>query len=143
MESAQSNSMSGQSTRSKSRETTTQERRGGYRARVVHDLDLESEMRCSKNKVWLCRALNLSLNGILLEFPKDKIPMLHVDEKISVKLCCHEDVVWVPGVVRHRRGNRVGVCFPEFMHVSAKSTEQIIARILRAVERGLLRQQAR
>ena len=118
----------------------SQERRGGYRAGVVHGLALEAELRCSKNKGWPSKALNLSLNGVLLEFPKEKVPSLHIDEKVSIKLCCHEDIVWVPGVVRHRHGNRVGICFPEFMHANARSTEQIISRILRAVERGWLRQ---
>ncbi|GJL63278.1 MAG: hypothetical protein NPIRA04_19320 [Nitrospirales bacterium] len=123
--------------------TNSKERRDGFRARVVHGLSLESELRCSKNKAWSGKALNLSLNGVLLEFPKDQVPSLHVDEKVSIKLCCHEDSVWVPGVVRHQRADRVGVHFPEFMHASAKSTEQIISRILRAVERGWLRQNAK
>ncbi len=122
---------------------SVKERRDGYRAGVVHGLALESELRCSKNKAWVSKALNLGLNGVLLEFPKEAVPTLHVDEKVSIKLCCHEDSVWVPGVVRHQRGNRVGVYFPEFMHATAKSTEQIISRILRAVERCSLRQNAR
>lgn len=119
----------------------SQERRGGYRAGVVQGLSLDAELRCSKNKGWPSKALNLSLNGVLLEFPKEQAPpSLHIDEKVSIKLCCHEDIVWVPGVVRHRHGNRVGICFPEFMHVNAKSTEQVISRILRAVERGWIRE---
>ena len=144
MEPAQNKSTSIKDARSADRETTTstQERREGFRARVVHGLSLESELRCSKNKVWSSKALNLSLNGILLEFPKGTVPSLHVNEKVSVKLCCHEDIVWVPGIVRHQYANRVGICFPEFMHATAKSTEQIISRILRAVERGWLRQHA-
>ena len=119
------------------------ERRDGYRAGVVHGLALESELRCSKNKVWPSKALNLSLNGVLLEFSKNGVPALHIDEKVSIKLCCNEDSVWVPGVVRHQRKDRVGIHFPEFMHATAKSTEQIISRILRAVERGSLRQRSR
>lgn len=120
--------------------TNSKERRDGFRARVVEGLNLDSELRCSKNKAWPSKTLNLSLNGCLLEFSKDQVPSLHVDEKVSIKLCCQEDSVWVPGVVRHQRADRVGVHFPEFMHASAKSTEQIIFRILRAVERGWLRQ---
>ncbi|WP_447970706.1 PilZ domain-containing protein [Nitrospira sp. M1] len=123
--------------------TTSKERREGFRARVVHGLNLDSELRCSKSKAWTSKAVNLSLNGVLLEFPKGQVPSLHVDEKVSVKLCCMEDSVWVPGIVRHQRAGRVGVHFPEFMHASAKSTEQIISRILRAVERGWLRQNAK
>ena len=122
--------------------TSSQERREGYRAGVVQGLALESELRCSKNKGWSSKALNLSLNGVLLEFPKTQVPSLHVEERVSVKLCCHEDIVWVPGIVRHRHANRVGISFPEFMHSNAKSTEQIISRILRAVERGWIRQNA-
>ncbi|MCA9470736.1 MAG: PilZ domain-containing protein [Nitrospirales bacterium] len=118
------------------------DRRDGFRARVVHGLNLESELRCSKNKVWPSKALNLSQQGVLLEFPKGSVPSVIVDDKVSVKLCCHEDIVWVPGVVRHQRGNRVGIYFPEFMHRSTHSTAQIISRILRAVERGWLRQKA-
>ncbi len=133
-------STSTQFSHSANRETEIPEdRREGFRARVVHDLNLEAELRCSKNKVWPSSALNLSLNGTLLEFPKNQVPSLHIDEKVSVKLCCQEDSVWVPGVVRHKRVNRVGIHFPEFMHASSKSTEQIISRILRAVERGWLR----
>ncbi len=122
---------------------SAKERRDGYRVGVVHGVALESEVRCSKNKAWPSKTLNLSLNGVFLEFPKGGVPPLHVDEKVSIKLHCHEDSVWVPGVVRHQRSNRVGIHFPEFMHATAKSTEQIISRILRAVERGSLRQKAR
>ena len=127
---------------SKSHESASSsiERRDGFRARVVHGLNLESELRCAKNKVWPSVAVNLSQNGVLLEFPKGGVPLANVDDKVSVKLCCQEDIVWVPGVVRHRHGNRVGIHFPEFMHPSAQSTAQIISRILRAVERGWLRQ---
>ncbi|GJL53535.1 MAG: hypothetical protein NPIRA02_06670 [Nitrospirales bacterium] len=123
--------------------TSQKERRDGFRARVVHGLNLDAELRCSKNKAWSSTALNLSLNGVLLEFPKGHVPSLHVDEKVSVKLCCQDDSIWVPGVVRHQHAGRVGIYFPEFMHASAKSTEQIISRILRAVERGWLRQNAK
>ncbi len=119
---------------------SVKERRVGYRAGVANGFVLESELRCSKNRAWSSKALNLGLNGVLLEFPKGGIPSVHVDEKVSVKLRCQADSVWVPGVVRHQRGNRVGIYFPEFMHTTTNSTEQIISRILRVVERGSLRQ---
>ncbi|MGB0910533.1 MAG: PilZ domain-containing protein [Nitrospirales bacterium] len=122
---------------------SAKERRQGYRVGVANGLDLKSELRCSKNKAWVSKALNLSQTGVLLEFPKGGIPSLHVDEKISVKLCCSEDIVWVPGVVRHQRGSRVGIHFPEFMHATPQSTEHIVSRVLRAVERGSLRQKVR
>ena len=124
--------------RSNSREA---ERRNGYRAKVMRGMELNADMLCGFNMVWPAKAIDLSLQGILLEFPKNRIPSVRVDEKVSVKLRCHEDVVWVAGVVRHRRGNRLGVFFSQLLDQGSRSTEHTISRILKSIERGWLRKQ--
>ena len=116
------------------------ERRSRNRAQVTKGMELDAEVRCGFDMVWPGRAVNLSLQGIMLEFPKTNVPSLRVDEKVSVKLRCHEDVVWVAGVVRHRHGKRIGIFFSHLLDQGMRSTEHALSRILKAVERGWLRQ---
>ena len=118
------------------------ERRSVYRAKVVRDMALDADVLCGLNEVWPGKAVNLSPHGIMLEFPRNKVPSLRVDEKVSVKLRCHEDVVWVAGVVRHRYGNRLGVFFSQLLDQGSRSTEHAIFRILKTIERGWLRKQS-
>ncbi len=118
------------------------ERRTGFRTKVLQAPDIQAELRCGKNQSWLCKPVNLSLQGILLEFPKDCVPLLRVDERVSVKLAYDADSVWVPGIVRHRPANRVGIRFPEYVDPGANTAEQVIARILKAVQPGRIRQKS-
>ena len=117
------------------------ERRNGYRTKVMKGIELDADVLCGFNMVWPGKAIDLSLQGILLEFPKNRIPSVRVEEKVSVKLRCHEDVVWVAGVVRHRHGNRLGVFFSQLLDQGTRSTEHTISRILKTIERGWLRKQ--
>ena len=125
-----------------SRDKKHKELRSEFRAQVVEEIALRAEVRCSNGTIWQATAINLSQNGVLLQFPEGKVPPVRAEEKISVKLHCKDDIVWLPGVVRHRYADRFGVFFAKTVDPKAMATEHTLSRILRVVERGWLRKRA-
>lgn len=89
-----------------------QERRRAARVRVVKGLDLKAVVRFSRDKVLPAKVVNLSENGTLLEISKEYRFLARVEERVSVKFHLPDDIVWLPGVVKHCYGGRLGVHFP-------------------------------
>jgi len=91
-----------------------------------------AEVRVGSFPPALARVINLSRNGTLLEFSKANLPRVRVDEHITVKLWIQDDVVWLPGVVRHCYAKRMGVFFPRGLGKSIPNSRQIVTRMLRS-----------
>jgi len=47
-------------------------------------------------------------SGMLGQFPKGQVPPVQMDAKVSVKLHYLGDSIWLPGLVRHRMGHKMG-----------------------------------
>jgi hypothetical protein len=113
-----------------------EERRLGLREQVWKGIDFSAEVRCRFDTVWMVKVMNLGSHGALLEFPPGKVPPLREDEKISVKLRLREDVVWLPGIVRHRYGLRAGIFFPKVIGRGKKPGHDAVSRLVKAVQQG-------
>ena len=92
---------------------------------------LTAEVRVGSHPPFLARVVNLSRNGTLLEFSKSNVPRVRVDDHITVKLCLQDDVVWLPGVVRHCYAKRVGVFFPPGNGQGIPNSRQILNKMFR------------
>ena len=93
--------------------------------------DLNADVRVGPHPPYNAKVINLSENGILLEFSKTDLPRLRVDEPITVKLWLPQDVVWLPGIVRHCYAKRVGVFFPKGLGNTIPNSRQILNKMLR------------
>lgn len=109
-----------------------QERRRAVRARVVKGLDIKAVVRFSRDKVLPAKVVNLSENGTLLEISKENRFLARVEERVSVKFHLPDDIVWLPGVVKHCYGGRLGVHFSD---LSGKSLpNRFFQRVLDMIE---------
>ena len=93
--------------------------------------NLTAEVRVGSFPPALARVVNISRNGTLLEFSKATVPRVRVEEQITVKLWLHDDVVWLPGIVRHCFAKRIGVFFPPGIGKSIPNARQILNKMLR------------
>ncbi len=64
-----------------------------------------------KNRVYSVVPANLSLGGILVEFAEDEPLEMLSGTKVQIKLTFENESLITHGVVRHRQGQRYGVCF--------------------------------
>lgn len=96
--------------------------------------NLTAEVRVGSQPPIMARVVNISRTGTLLEFPKPEVPRVRVDEHITVKLWLQDDVVWLPGIVRHCYAKRIGVFFPRGIGKSIPNARQILNKMRRAPE---------
>ena len=122
--------------------STTERRATPRRATLNGYGHLAAEVRVGSYPPALARVVNISRNGTLLEFSKASLPRVRVDEHITVKLWIHDDVVWLPGVVRHCYAKRLGVFFPRGLGNAIPNARQIVTKMLRAADSGKLAPQA-
>ncbi len=106
------------------------------------NVNLIAEVRLGSHPPFVGRVVNISQKGTLLEFPKPNVPQVRVDEHITVKLWLHDDVVWLPGIVRHCYAKRIGVFFPRGMGQSIPNSRQILNKLLRGPDSRKLVPQA-
>ena len=98
------------------------ERRTSRRLQVKHQQGLSVMIRCRQDTLCQGYLVNLSTQGMLVEFPKGQLPPVPVSSKVSVKVHYLGDSIWLPGVVRHRMGSKMGFHFPSLSDVkSAKA----------------------
>lgn len=103
-------------------------------ATISIELEFDDETR------WPAQCLDISLTGILVEFPAQHVPHVHVERKVLLTLILKGEVAGkVPGIVRHSTERRMGILFPE---ASTRTVEQEVrlSHIVRTVEREVLRQ---
>ncbi len=114
-----------------------QERRTNRRNTVTPRQPLPVVIRCGQGEVYRGRVLNISSTGILVEFPKDQLPPASVDSKVSVKLQYLGDCIWLPGIVRHRKGNKMGFFFPELTSHPAQGDQNPLSVVLHSLSRAV------
>lgn len=120
-------------TSSRKAKTHVKERRMFPRVHDLKHLDIQAVVRWSHNQVSMAKVMNLSLQGTLLEFPATHIRSTRVDDLVSIKIHLCDDIVWLPGVVRHCNGSRIGVCFQDYGKGLGARPRSILARVLRDV----------
>jgi PilZ domain len=94
-------------------------------------------IRCGQGTVCQGRLLNLSVHGMLAEFPSGQIPPVPVDAKVSVKLHYLGDSIWLPGLVRHRKGQKIGFFFPALTNHPTRMAKHPLTVVLHSLSRAV------
>ncbi len=94
-------------------------------------------IRCGQGTVCQGRLLNLSVHGMLAEFPSGQIPPVSLDAKVSVKLHYLGDSIWLPGLVRHRMGQKMGFFFPALTNHPTRVAKHPLTVVLHSLSRAV------
>ena len=113
------------------------ERRTVSRKSVKPEQVFPVAIRCGQGTVCQGRLLNLSVQGMLVEFPQDQIPPVHMDAKVSVKLHYFGDSIWLPGLVRHRKGQKMGFLFPALTNHPTRAAKHPLTVVLHSLSRAV------
>ena len=113
------------------------DRRIARRMSVKPEQTLPVAIRCGQGTVCHGRVLNLSAEGMLVEFPKGQLPPVQVDATVSVKLHYLGDSVWLPGIVRHCRGNKMGFHFPALTNYPTRTEKHPLTVVLHSLARAV------
>lgn len=90
-----------------------------------------------------CNCVNIGAEGALLDFGEDKCPEMPVQSKLFVIIQLAGETAKLPGIVRHRYGNKLGVFFPIAGDPNFEEERKVFAIILRTLERGIQRRTGR
>ena len=94
-------------------------------------------IRCGQGTVCKGRVLNLSAQGMLVEFSKDQVPPVQVAAKVSVKLHYLGDSIWLPGLVRHRMGKKMGFYFPKLTDQPKRNEKHPLTVVFHSLSRAV------
>lgn len=111
----------------------TQERRKTWRLPVRSRQTLSVVIRCGQGTLCQGYLMNLSTQGMLVEFPKGQLPPVPVSAQVSVKVHYSGDSIWLPGVVRHRVGAKMGFYFPSLSQMKPAKSKHPLSVILQAL----------
>ena len=93
-------------------------------------------IRCGQGTVCKGRVINVSAQGMLVEFARDQIPPVPVDSKVDVKLNYLGDSIWLPGQVRHRMGRKMGFYFPALTNQPKRNVKHPLTVVLHSLSRA-------
>ncbi len=113
------------------------ERRIVRRMSVSPQQTLPVVIRCGQGTVCKGRVINVSAQGMLVEFPKGQVPPVPVDAKVSVKLHYFGDSIWLPGLVRYRIGHKMGFYFPALTDQPKRNAKHPLAVVLYSLSRAV------
>jgi hypothetical protein len=113
------------------------DRRSGRRKAIKFNQTLPVAIRCGQGTVCEGRVVNLSVQGMLVEFPDGKIPPVSMNAKVSVKLHYLGDSIWLPGLVRHRKGHKMGFAFPALTNQATRAGKHPLAVVLYSLSRAV------
>ena len=116
--------------------------RAGVRVQVPIGLEVEVGLAIEEEQFLAAKVVDLSLQGVLLALPRNKVSLYQVKQKVQVKLSVGDDEINVDGVVRHLRENRVGVFFSAITSEDARIAERVLSRMVRTLERRHLKLKA-
>ncbi len=116
--------------------------RAGVRVQVPIGLEVEAGLAFEEEQFLAAKVVDLSLQGVLLTLPREKVSLIQVKQKVRVKLSVGEDEIYVDGEVRHLLENRVGVFFSVITSEDARIAERVLSRMVRTLERRHLKLKA-
>ncbi|MDH5563508.1 MAG: PilZ domain-containing protein [Nitrospirota bacterium] len=114
-----------------------QERRNIRRMSVKPQQNLPVAIRCGQGAVCKGRVINVSAQGMLVEFSSNQMPPVSVGAQVSVKLHYLGDSIWLPGLVRHRMGKKMGFYFPTLTNQPKRSIKHPLAVVLHSLSRAV------
>lgn len=111
-------------------------RRLDPRVRVTSHQQLSVAVRYGQGLVCQGRVLNLSGQGMLVEFFNGQLPPVRRNAKVSVKLQYMGDSIWVPGLVRHHQGQKMGFQFPTCVRRPSRTDSLALNTVLHSLSRA-------
>ena len=114
-----------------------QERRNIRRMSVKPQQNLPVAIRCGQGAVCKGRVINVSAQGMLVEFSSNQMPPVSVGAQVSVKLHYLGDSIWLPGLVRHRMGKKMGFYFPTLTNQPKRSIKHPLTVVLHSLSRAV------
>ena len=113
------------------------ERRIVRRMSVTPQQILPVVIRCGHGTVCKGRVINVSTQGMLVEFPEGQIPPVQVGAHVSVKLHYLGDSIWLPGLVRHRMGHKMGFYFSTLTDQPKRNAKHPLTVVLHSLSRAV------
>lgn len=113
------------------------DRRTVRRMSVNPNQVLPVAIRCGQGTVRQGRVLNLGPQGMLVEFPSGSIPPVRTGAKVSVKLQYLGDSIWLPGFVRHCKGQKMGFLFPALTNYPTRTARHPLTLVLYSLARAV------
>ncbi|MDR4493761.1 MAG: PilZ domain-containing protein [Nitrospirales bacterium] len=113
-----------------------EERRASRRISVKHQQGLSVVIRCRQETLCQGYLVNLSTEGMLVDFPKGQLPPVPIGTGVSVKLHYLGDSIWLPGMVRHRIGSKVGFHFPALTKMKTAKATHPLSVVVQALSRA-------
>ncbi|GEM_PF-5235556 len=120
-----------------------EERRQSPRFTVPRGIPIKTEVESMNRILRPCKCINIGAEGALLDFGEDKCPELPVQSKLFVNIQLAGETAKLPGIVRHRYGNKLGIFFPIEGDPNFEEERKIFAIILRTLARGIERRKGR
>ena len=122
---------------------TEDDRQSGLRLTILRGIPIRTEVESMNRTLRDCTCINIGTQGALLDFGESKCPELQVEGKLFVIIKLAGETVKLPGIVRHREGNRLGIFFPIEGDPHFEEERKVFALILRTLERGIERRTKR
>ncbi len=115
------------------------ESRIAFRVPLGRDTELRVRVVDENGKTWTPRPIDISMTGILIEFPADDVPDFQIDDRLQVELRMNNHVEQLEGTVRRCEGRGYGVIFPEVLRGAEFDPPAALRAIVNALERNWLR----
>ncbi len=116
----------------------TGESRTAWRVPLRRNSSLSVRVVDEDKRVWRPEAVDISLTGMLIEFPKDKAPDLEVGAWVGLELRLNEHEVKLPADVRRRDGRLYGLFFPFDLHEGEITSSNTLRQVVNELERQWL-----
>jgi hypothetical protein len=106
------------------------------RVPIKRNSGLRVRVTTRDGRSWAPRPIDLSLTGILIEFPAGKTPDLAVGSKIELELCLGSEVAELTGEVRRRIKHQYGLFFRKVFSKRGISPPLPLRRIVETLSPG-------
>ena len=116
----------------------TGESRAAWRVPLRRYSKLSVRFVDEDKRVWHPEAVDISLTGILIKFPKDNAPDLDVGAWVGLELKLNEHEVKLPADVRRRDGRLYGLFFPYDLHGGEITSSNTLRQVVNELERQWL-----
>ncbi len=122
---------------------TEDDRQTGPRLTILRGIPIKTEVESMNRTLRDCTCINIGAQGGLFDLREDSCPDLPIESKLFVIMQLAGETVKLPGIVRHREGNRLGIFFPIEGDPHFEEERKVFALILRTLERGIERRTKR
>jgi hypothetical protein len=116
------------------------ENRSGFRVPILKGSAPLVQILSDESMLSTPRALDISVTGILVEFPPAEAPEFPIDTKVRLKIRFEDTALDLKGLVRRKQGGRYGIFFPEVIKGIHIEPPEALAKIVRKLEAIWLRQ---